>query len=287
VAAIVRQVARGLGAAHARGILHRDLKPENIFLSDLTDETLRELPYCAKILDFGVAKVLDDAPSATPRHANGKVSLDGAPVGTLGFMSPEQLLFDTHVGPASDLWALGAVTFEAITGREPFPGRSMGEVTLKICGGELPVPSETADVPPQFDAWFARACAREPNERFHSAREMAAELNRIVHPGRARRQAEIESMVPPLQRLRAASLRPTTPSLPPRIVSPFKITMGAIPPPSTPPAKAPRLSGGLRSASLSLAALVAAIALLVLALGVSAPRLFAPLTHQDPVAAPK
>src|SRR6185436_11494700 len=95
---------------------------------------------------------------------------DGAVIGTPNFMSPEQLTVGGAPGALTDLWSLGACAFAAMTARIPFEGDVLGDIVLKVCAAPMPVPSQlNPRVPPTFDAWFAKACAREPSRRFQSA----------------------------------------------------------------------------------------------------------------------
>jgi len=142
---VVRQAARALAKAHAEGIVHRDLKPENLFITQQEDELL-------KVLDFGVAKLSGTAsgqPSTSTRT--------GALLGTPFYMSPEQARGIKAVDHRSDIWSLGVIAFECITGRLPFDSAAFGDLVLKICTLPAPVPSSVASVPDGFDAWFARA----------------------------------------------------------------------------------------------------------------------------------
>jgi serine/threonine-protein kinase len=160
--AIVAQVARALTKAHALGLVHRDLKPGNIFLVRDDD---REV---AKVLDFGVAKnTLDVRDSHTQT---------GALMGTPYYMSPEQARGVREVDHRSDLWALGVIAYQCLLGRLPFPGEALGDLFMKIIVEPLPIPSQFAAVPPGFDLWWARAAAREPAQRFQTAKEMADSL---------------------------------------------------------------------------------------------------------------
>ena len=146
--------------------MHRDIKPDNIFLceSDQGDEQF------VKLLDFGIAK---------SRAPEGEAELDGQTktgqvVGTPFYMSPEQVTAQKVIDLRSDLWALGIVAFEALTGKRPFDGPSFGALAVKIATTDPPKPSaENPALPPSVDAWFAQACAREPSARFKSARELA------------------------------------------------------------------------------------------------------------------
>src|SRR5690606_29037589 len=147
---------------------HRDLKPSNIFLISNDDEEL------AKVLDFGIAKSLD--PSDT---LNGEGTKSGVMVGTPYYMSPEQAAASGEVDASTDIWAMGILAFECLLGRLPFLENSLGGLVLAICARPLPIPSDWGPVPNGFDAWFARACAREPSDRFASAREAASEFRAL------------------------------------------------------------------------------------------------------------
>ncbi|MFW5739667.1 MAG: serine/threonine-protein kinase [Myxococcota bacterium] len=165
VSAIVTQVSRALIRAHKRSIVHRDMKPDNIYLCT-DDEGEAEI---VKILDFGVAKAVGGVSLA--RTGTGVV------LGTPYYMSPEQAQGEKRIDHRTDLWALGVITFEAIVGRRPFEATNLGDLLVKICATDPPRPSDLfAGVPEGFDEWFLRACARNPDDRFTSAKEMAATL---------------------------------------------------------------------------------------------------------------
>lgn len=165
VIAIVIQVAKALSKVHAAGLLHRDIKPDNIFLCAGEEDVF------VKLLDFGVAK------SSSLEH--GDLSLDGETktgqiVGTPYYMSPEQVTAQKNIDHRSDLWALGVVAYEALTGQRPYDGPSFGALAVKIATGSPPKPSEVNPaLPSTVDLWFEKACARDPAERFSSAKEMA------------------------------------------------------------------------------------------------------------------
>jgi serine/threonine-protein kinase len=165
-ASIASQVARALARAHASGLVHRDLKPANIFLVRDDD---REI---AKVLDFGVAKSANMA-----LGVGDGMTKTGALLGTPFYMSPEQAQGTRVVDHRSDLWALGVVVYQCITGRLPFHSEALGDLFMKIIVNPLPVPSHVAPVPPGFDAWWARAMARDPDQRFQSAKELADALS--------------------------------------------------------------------------------------------------------------
>lgn len=166
VSSIVAQVARALLRAHRHGIVHRDMKPDNIFLCR-DDEGEGEL---VKILDFGVAKAVGGTSLA--RTGTGIV------LGTPYYMSPEQAQGDSQIDHRTDLWALGVITYEAMVGRRPFEATNLGDLLVKICATDPPRPSSVyAGVPDGFDAWFSRACAHHPQDRFGTAKEMAVTLS--------------------------------------------------------------------------------------------------------------
>jgi serine/threonine-protein kinase len=165
VAAVITQVARALGRAHNRGIVHRDLKPDNIYLcSDEEGES-----EVVKVLDFGIAKGINQISLA--RTGTGVV------LGTPYYMSPEQAEGVRAIDHRSDLWSLGVIAFEAMVGARPFLATNLGNLLVKICAQPPPVPSSVEpQVPVGFDDWFLRACARRPEDRFGSAKEMATTL---------------------------------------------------------------------------------------------------------------
>ncbi len=169
VVRIVTHVARAMGKAHELGIVHRDLKPENIFLVSNGDDEV------AKVLDFGVAKF------AVPIDVDQNTyTITGSLIGTPYYMSPEQAQGNKAVDHRSDLWALGVIAFEMMTGKRPFDGDALGDLVLTICVRSIAIPSAVAKVPAGFDTWFARSVEREPDARFQSAREMALALLRVI-----------------------------------------------------------------------------------------------------------
>lgn len=166
---IVSQMARALTRAHAAGIVHRDLKPDNVFLVRNEDEEV------AKILDFGIAK--------SDVHKVGAATATGTVMGTAYYMSPEQISGSKEVDHRTDLWALGVIAHECLTGAKPFDSETLGGMVLKICTEPIRAPSVFGGVPAGFDRWFERAVMRDPALRFQSAREMAEELKRICDGG--------------------------------------------------------------------------------------------------------
>jgi eukaryotic-like serine/threonine-protein kinase len=165
---VVRHVARALTAAHEAGLVHRDVKPENIFVSREDDEEIY------KVLDFGVAKITDEL-----ARRGVDPTRTGTLLGTPFYLSPEQARGLKTLDHRADLWSLGVVTFECLAGRRPFVGRAIGPLIAQILHGDLPsLRDATGDgFSRELDAWMARALAREPSERFSSAREMADAFN--------------------------------------------------------------------------------------------------------------
>jgi serine/threonine-protein kinase len=160
-ARIVMELCDGLAAAHVAGIIHRDLKPANVFL--LASKAGR--PDFVKILDFGVSKfsVLGDEMSMTRT---------GAVVGTPYYMSPEQAKGAKLIDARSDLYSVGVILYESITGQVPFNAQTFNELIFKIAL-ETPPPPESfvPNLDPHFAGIVRKAMAREPNDRFQSAAE--------------------------------------------------------------------------------------------------------------------
>ncbi|MCS6901823.1 MAG: protein kinase [Myxococcales bacterium] len=176
VAQVVVQIGRALSKAHLAGIVHRDIKPENIFLVDVGGNDI----FC-KLLDFGVAKGRRDPTTVTMNK-----TATGSLLGTPYYMSPEQAVNAKDIDFRTDIWAFGMVVFEALTGRRALEVDGLGALVLALHTTELPtLTSVNPTLPAALDAWFARACAREPTARFNSAREMAeAFLKAIDTPSR-------------------------------------------------------------------------------------------------------
>jgi serine/threonine protein kinase len=168
--AIVDQVAKALARAHEIGVVHRDLKPANIFLSRASDGGIT-----AKVLDFGIAKIVDD------ETISRDLTETGAVLGTPHYMSPEQIDGARYVDRRADLWSLAVIAFECITGRRPFQGDGLRALFLAICVHERPLASALCSVPSGFDAWFAKCTNTDPAKRHRSAMELAEELGRVCH----------------------------------------------------------------------------------------------------------
>jgi serine/threonine-protein kinase len=127
-----------------------------------------------KLLDFGIAKGVE-----LPRMDSGTKT--GSMIGSPFYMSPEQILGSKNIDHRSDLWSVGVLAFEMLTGVKPFDAETMGGLAIRIHSEPLPVPSAANPaLPVELDAWFARACARDMTARFDSAKEMIEELARAL-----------------------------------------------------------------------------------------------------------
>jgi serine/threonine-protein kinase len=206
VASIIAQAARALSKAHAAGIVHRDLKPDNIILSK-SDEPVEGLPYIVKLVDFGIAKIIEEPPLDGASARMGGPTREGTVIGTPNFMAPEQLTVGGAPGPLTDLWSLGACAFTAMTGRLPFEGDMLGDIVVKVCALPLPIPSQVfPNVPAGFDAWFARVCSRDRAKRFQTADELAQALAGVCGIGRIRMATMDEDQVQYVLRPKADAL---------------------------------------------------------------------------------
>jgi len=156
-------VMDALERAHATGIVHRDLKPDNIFLHR------GEGGLVPKVLDFGIAKRL----AAT----DGLQTAVGTVLGTPQYMSPEQAAAESNVGPTSDIWSIGVVLFELLTGRPPFEGKTRAALMFAIVSGDAP-PCASVDpsVPAEVGKAIDRALRNKADERYASMRELADAL---------------------------------------------------------------------------------------------------------------
>jgi serine/threonine protein kinase/formylglycine-generating enzyme required for sulfatase activity len=163
---LVQQVGSALAAAHERGVVHRDIKPHNIFIT----EGSRGYPLFVKVLDFGVAKMLGEA--QVPAMSS-TLTETGMVIGSPPYMSPEQLEGSKDVDLRSDLWSLGVIMYETLTGSQPFVGASFVSVGAAVLKGKYRPASELRpNLPASIDDWFAKALCLEPSGRFQSASEM-------------------------------------------------------------------------------------------------------------------
>jgi eukaryotic-like serine/threonine-protein kinase len=167
---IFSEVARGIGKAHAMGVIHRDVKPGNIFIAREGEHEV------TKLIDFGIAKVKADALKFTQIVGTQLGTLLGTPQ----YMSPEQVRGSSTVDHRTDLWALAIIACECLTGRYPFSGTTIGDLTVQICTEKPSAPSSLGPVPPGFDQWFFKGTSKKPVKRFGSVEEMAEALAKIL-----------------------------------------------------------------------------------------------------------
>jgi eukaryotic-like serine/threonine-protein kinase len=174
---IATHSARGLGKAHESNIVHRDLKPENIFLTK--DE---EGHLLAKLVDFGLAKFYE--PTAGPDQVSARLTREGALFGTPAYMSPEQAKGKGEVDHRADLWALGCIVYECLTGQTVWSvDQGVAMILAQIASAPLPRPNKLRpDLPPAFEQWFHKALDRDPDKRFQTARELADALTKALAP---------------------------------------------------------------------------------------------------------
>jgi tRNA A-37 threonylcarbamoyl transferase component Bud32/tetratricopeptide (TPR) repeat protein len=174
---ILRDVTRALAYAHEHGVVHRDIKPDNVLLSGGT----------AVVTDFGIAKAIFAAREDRPERAESARDLHaaltqmGTSVGTPAYISPEQASGDPDIDARSDIYSLGCMAYELLTGKPPFAGRTP-QKTLVAHLTEKPIPVEQvrADVPPALAQLVARCLEKEPARRPQSAIEVAAALDAVT-----------------------------------------------------------------------------------------------------------
>jgi serine/threonine-protein kinase len=161
VVAVLRPVLGGLATAHLAGLVHRDVKPENVLISDDGD---------VKIADFGLVRAV----------AAAGITSASVILGTAAYLSPEQVRNGSS-SPRSDVYSVGILTYELLTGRTPFTGDSALSIAYQRLDTDVPRASAAIDgVPPQFDELVARATARDPADRYADAIEMAADIDAIA-----------------------------------------------------------------------------------------------------------
>jgi serine/threonine protein kinase, bacterial len=161
VVAVLRPVLRGLAAAHRAGLVHRDVKPENVLISDGGD---------VKLADFGLVRAV----------AQAGITSTSVILGTAAYLSPEQVSTGA-ASPASDVYSMGVMTYELLTGATPFSGDTQLAVAYMRMDHDVAAPSTVIDgVPTQFDELVRRATARDPADRYADAREMGAAVDAVA-----------------------------------------------------------------------------------------------------------
>lgn len=239
VKAVVGHLADALGvmaAAHARGVVHRDLKPDNLFVQD-TEDGAR-----LRVLDFGIARDL----------AGPSLTTTGVAVGTALYMAPEQGTASRELSPAVDVWAIGVMLYEAITGRVPFDGASAHAVVIEaVTTPHRPLEDLRPDLPPEWSALLDRCLAKRPEER-PETEELHAAV-RTLHAA----SGSLDPAIPLARRVRTGpmmGLKDTEAAADHNPVRPAPSEVESIPAPPRPPVS----SRGPQMALLAAGALGAA-----------------------------
>jgi serine/threonine protein kinase len=168
---IVRALLDALGVAHATGVVHRDLKPHNIVLEDRAGSTV------VRLLDFGIAKDV----AASPTAGSVLATRAGMLLGTPEYMSPEQIRDPSTVDGRADLWAIGVILYEMLTGQMPFQGTHQVEIIAKVMSSSpRPAREVNPQLPPQVDALFEKIFARNIDARFRTALQLSEALSSLV-----------------------------------------------------------------------------------------------------------
>ena len=180
-ATYILQVCEAIAEAHAAGIVHRDLKPANLFL------TQRANTPCVKVLDFGVSKIIANSPLSDDVASTDTKSLVGSP----HYMAPEQLISAKSVDPRTDVWALGCILYELVSGTSPFASsNALAQVLASILrDNATPLVERCPDLAPGFVAIVERCLEKDPARRFQRVDELAAALAALATPLHVRREA--------------------------------------------------------------------------------------------------
>ena len=161
------EAMEGLSHAHAAGIIHRDLKPSNLFLA-LGDEDVRTL----KVVDFGISKTMGSA--------GANITTTAAVLGSPAYMAPEQLRSSKRVDARADLWSLGVIAYELLTGRLPFDGETVGEIFANILEKPPSPPrSVRQEIPGKLEEAILRCLEKSVEARFHNVAELAGAISRF------------------------------------------------------------------------------------------------------------
>lgn len=207
-----REILEGLSAIHAAGIIHRDVKPQNVLLSETNQ---------AKLTDFGIARL---------GTVEAGLTESGTALGTAAYMAPEQAS-GQPVTPASDLYSVGVIMYEMLTGRLPFPGDNPVQVMYRHVN-ELPPPPRSINrqIPFTIEAFILRALAKAPVDRFASARAMR---DALLNP--SSQATSVQAVVPSVDPSEATAVARAIPSAPPVAAGRVGGAAGGGAPPRTPP----------------------------------------------------
>jgi serine/threonine protein kinase len=243
---------RAVAAAHRQGVIHRDLKPDNIFLARQQDGA----SAVAKVLDFGISKVSDSSALTLTRT--------GAAMGTPMYMSLEQLCGDKDLDARADVYALGVILYEAVTGRQPFEAETFSELAIKVATVEPPGPKAVRpDLPSSLGAVISAAMAKKREQRLASVDELIRQLEPFAVEQSFR--AKMTHAKGPMPAVRGESEPPREPNVPVAPARPVEAS------PTYSRSRSPSDASGLKSRTPRYA-LVGAALLCALGLTVSAVR---------------
>lgn len=174
---LLREIVDGLAHAHRRGVLHRDIKPDNVMLAERH----------ALLMDFGVAKALAEGRSSggASGTADPHVTLTevGISLGTPTYMAPEQAAADPNIDHRADIYAVGVMAYEMLTGAPPFTGAPQLVIASHITRAPAPIASVTPEVPPALAAIVMRCLAKDPGARYQTADDLLHAIEGLVTPG--------------------------------------------------------------------------------------------------------
>jgi serine/threonine-protein kinase len=169
---VLMQVVSGVGTAHSAGIIHRDLKPDNVFLVNVPGA-----PPLVRVLDFGIAKLVE----ADGIAESGLITGTGSMLGTPCYMSPEQTFGEKDVDSRADVWAVGVILYECLTGARPVEGDSVGQVVKRLLSdGIAPIEVLAPSLPPEVSGLVGRLLRRDREERPRDLHEVSRVLARYA-----------------------------------------------------------------------------------------------------------
>jgi serine/threonine-protein kinase len=233
---LVLQAAAGLSGAHAAGIVHRDVKPENLFVCS------GERPF-VKVLDFGISKF-------TRAEGDPRLTTEGAPLGTPYYMSPEQVVGQRDLDQRTDVYSLGVVLYECVTGEVPFKAETLPALGIRISQGQYQLASErVSELPRDLDAVIARAMSIDANDRFPDMPALASALSALA-------SAPAVSFAPTLA---ADSMPPASAAGPPNGPLTTSANARSFPQPAASPTAETRVRRGWLISLLVLAAVAALV----------------------------